>query len=1353
MANSDFTAPQQRSLLQREAIDRAHTAFSRLNKGDVIFQQCMTQEETLVEVVESVLQKCQSHRKKKSSRFLQKFQSYTLWLQNMGSVVDVAVQAQAGIGCPVWAPIKLVLKVSNDDSEAVERILNIIQKIAECLPRFEIYENLQEDPVLQVALLNVFTDVVEFSVRAAHFFQRGTIVRLARILWRTFDQELGDVVMRLERHACNVDQTAVAVELLKAAEHRKKADQERHSDLIIQCERWLKPANTKEIHECQTRARLDQTCTWITMHDAFKRWIDCQLSSLPDRFLCISGTHGCGKSVLASFIVSNLKAQQLHALFFAFSATDSTRSDAVGMVRALIWQLLQRTTDNKSLTIVCGLMSQGEPTTSELWDIFGQIAGCVAKPVYCVIDGIDESTDCDQITVGRLTNLARTYQNLHILLLGRPHATTALLQSTAHSVRSIEITNELISHDIEAFIESEITKSEVLNLPEFRGRISDTLRAKSDCMFLWVKLMVEDLRKSSTRLELFRRLQNLPCGLEDAYRLVFKRLIERLDSFDLHLVQTLLTFTVVTCRPLTIEQFRYAYALESRSRIGADGHTLEEFLLVQPIERLLSLCEGLVLITNGSIQLVHSSIKDFLTRPSERWVDIIDLVVQSFRVDISAVHQLFTSISLDYLVIEGNSLTSKEPSGIQSWEKCYSFVYYVLLYICYHFNRSGSPSAAILEKIDTLAKSTQIINWIEHYVVILFEDPSLEVQLHELELSRDTLSKTTIGQDLFYNFRGLLQSSFASRWKLHKPNDPRFQQWQLLLAAYFDDELSSEIDRLGHEQGEELIAEPAVAKEKDIASSASPEVGDLKPYSTELAQINHILSRHDVCSTGLQLEIALRLQQSLKRFHHLTDPLELLLRLILRKASSIPVYGLLAVANFYNRVSKYREAIEVCSIAIKNVKNQNTPVYFRLHDLIGDCHFGLLNYNEALASYRIAYIGFNSLFGDMKLETIHASCSVAFCLYNLEKHTEALEYFQRRLIGYETTIGPLHQTTLDTLYWIAHCFDNLEKYTEAFEYFQRCLPGYETTTRPLHQTTLNTLYWIAHCFYNLKRYTKALEYFQRCYPGYETTLGLTHEDTLDTLYWTARCFYNLKMTNEALECFQRCYTANETTFGLTHEDTLNTMHWTACCFYDLKMTNEALECFQRCYTADKTTFGLTHEDTLNTMHWTARCFHDLKMTNEALEFFQCCLASDEFLDTLGDLDQLNILGQIQQCYHRQARYQEALEFLDSLSDRMKSLGKQHLAITCGVYKGIAHHQLERFEEAIECFEAMLMEEQALPEGLQDSERVEWILRWLTYSKAYLQSNQITETEDDSWTGQAAQVCQDSEEEDCVQETL
>ena len=39
-------------------------------------------------------------------------QKYTAWLQNISDVVDVAVQTKAEIGCPLWAPIKLVLKVS-----------------------------------------------------------------------------------------------------------------------------------------------------------------------------------------------------------------------------------------------------------------------------------------------------------------------------------------------------------------------------------------------------------------------------------------------------------------------------------------------------------------------------------------------------------------------------------------------------------------------------------------------------------------------------------------------------------------------------------------------------------------------------------------------------------------------------------------------------------------------------------------------------------------------------------------------------------------------------------------------------------------------------------------------------------------------------------------------------------------------------------------------------------------------------------------------------------------------------------------------------------------------------------------
>lgn len=101
-----------RSALEAQAIKDARSAFSKLPNGDAVFRQCIEQEETLLQVLEKVSQKRHLYEKKKSTKLLKGFQKYTLWLQNMGSVIDVVVQTQAGIGCPVWAPVKFVLKVS-----------------------------------------------------------------------------------------------------------------------------------------------------------------------------------------------------------------------------------------------------------------------------------------------------------------------------------------------------------------------------------------------------------------------------------------------------------------------------------------------------------------------------------------------------------------------------------------------------------------------------------------------------------------------------------------------------------------------------------------------------------------------------------------------------------------------------------------------------------------------------------------------------------------------------------------------------------------------------------------------------------------------------------------------------------------------------------------------------------------------------------------------------------------------------------------------------------------------------------------------------------------------------------------
>jgi hypothetical protein len=51
----------------------------------------------------------------------------------------------------------------------------MIQTISDNLPRFHIYERLHSDAVLQLALLNIFTDVVEFCAVAFQYFRRNTL--------------------------------------------------------------------------------------------------------------------------------------------------------------------------------------------------------------------------------------------------------------------------------------------------------------------------------------------------------------------------------------------------------------------------------------------------------------------------------------------------------------------------------------------------------------------------------------------------------------------------------------------------------------------------------------------------------------------------------------------------------------------------------------------------------------------------------------------------------------------------------------------------------------------------------------------------------------------------------------------------------------------------------------------------------------------------------------------------------------------------------------------------------------------------------------------------------------------------
>ena len=465
----------------------------------------------------------------------------------------------------------------------------------------------------------------------------------------------------------------------------------------------MKPSDVKLVHLHQVRARLDGTCNWITSNHFFERWVEPDRSTSQDRLLVISGTHGCGKSVLASSIVARLEESKQHTLFFAFSSSDGSRHTSENLIRTLLWQLLQETANKESVDIVHHLSLDGQPTLSELREAFERITSSLAKPVYCVIDGVDECTNYNHTT---LVQILEKCPHLRILLLGRPHVFQAHSCSSAFAV--IEITSAMLSQDIEAFINDEIARSDILSRPELRENVYETLKDKSDGMFLWVRLMVDDLRKSSSKSEFSKRLQNLPCGLEKAYQLLFLHLTQKPDRFQLRLAQNILAFTSTSCRPLRFDELRYAHAMYCRS-LDAVAQPLEEYLLLQPPHSVLDVTGGLVSITDGVLRLIHSSVRDFLIRPEDQWVCEPDRAVLGFKIDIPRTHRSFAWLCLDYMnleEIEGRCLEPDTSQSTQALRDSHPMLEYSTLNTLFHLNRSGPPCSITIAKIETILEST-----------------------------------------------------------------------------------------------------------------------------------------------------------------------------------------------------------------------------------------------------------------------------------------------------------------------------------------------------------------------------------------------------------------------------------------------------------------------------------------------------------------------------------------------------------------------------------------------------------------------------------------------------------------------
>ncbi|KAK1989533.1 hypothetical protein LZ30DRAFT_576096 [Colletotrichum cereale] len=411
-----------------------------------------------------------------------------------------------------------------------------------------------------------------------------------------------------------------------------------------------------ESHKTRNPPPVKGTCTWIFNHAKYQSWLKRSGSSL----LWISADPGCGKSVLASFLVDDYMTspeyEGTNVCYFFFKSDNADQSDVLNGVRAILHQLY---------TQQPGLISFGAPelrghspeNVDKLWAAFSaSVQHAAARPTICVLDGIDE---CEPGPRGLLLRCISGHfasqdrspetqnpSNLRVLITSRPENQIKVLLdrrprpissrvpgAPSETYDTIRLRGEdetgAISHDVSKVIKARIDDLIDRGFPvALLENLQLELIKRADRTFLWVSLVLglleEKVEGGASRRELDDILRT-----RDIYNIYAELLASRPD---LPKARKMLNLILAAVKPLTVKEVSIALAVVPQSEQSSQQQRLPrkakrpgkltfddvEYELVYPFENHLKhICGHFIRIIKDRVYLVHETAREFLLGPKD----------------------------------------------------------------------------------------------------------------------------------------------------------------------------------------------------------------------------------------------------------------------------------------------------------------------------------------------------------------------------------------------------------------------------------------------------------------------------------------------------------------------------------------------------------------------------------------------------------------------------------------------------------------------------------------------------------------------------------------------------------------
>ena len=480
-----------------------------------------------------------------------------------------------------------------------------------------------------------------------------------------------------------------------------------------------------ESHRLRNPARAPGTCEWVFRHPKYQQWRQVPQSSL----LWISADPGCGKSVLASFLIDEFCSLPFQAklpstvCFFFFKDDSDEQNNATLALNAIAHQLFRQNPGVIHYALQ-ELQAKGTDFSKEfptMWNIIrAAVSDSRCSNILCVIDALDECEESSRrllmkalVDFFKIEAGAPNYY-FKVVVTGRPYAAlekgfvllpSIRLRAEDEETRPIEDIRLYISHRVHEVVDS-------LNIlgPARVDALIKTLTSKADQSFIWVSLIMDQLEKSveGTERELLEIVSNMPDSLNDTY----EKMLRRTPSAEK--ARRILRVMLAASRPLTLQEMNIALALQ------LDTNTLAKLdLMPNPESSIKQLCGLFVRVVSSRLYLVHQTAREFLfsdqeTESANSWKHSIGKVASQTEMCKICVNYLTLTDFQMYASeidegIERDKFIAYKPSSIRRYLKAcydkYPFLEYASCNWTDHFRAVRMEDSCYVEKALSLCSA------------------------------------------------------------------------------------------------------------------------------------------------------------------------------------------------------------------------------------------------------------------------------------------------------------------------------------------------------------------------------------------------------------------------------------------------------------------------------------------------------------------------------------------------------------------------------------------------------------------------------------------------------------------------